>query len=183
MQNKDLIFALESLEREKNISREDTLKTIEDALVSALRKNLGRNALLSAHIDLEKGAIEAYQTLAVVEEVSNPEVEISLEDAKAIDSKAKVGKDIIKVVEVSDFSRIAAQIAKQVLIQKIRGIERDNLYKEFKPREGEIVTGLVRRFSDRDIVVDLGKAEALLPYCEQIRKEHFTHGSRVKAVI
>lgn len=183
MQNKDLIFALESLEREKNISREDTLKTIEDALISALRKNLGRNALLSAHIDLEKGSIEAYQTLAVVEEVSNPEIEICLEDAKEIDSKAKIGKDVIKVVEVGDFSRIAAQIAKQVLIQKIRGIERDNLYKEFKPREGEIVTGLVRRFSDRDIVVDLGKAEALLPYCEQIRKERFTHGSRVKAII
>jgi Transcription elongation factor len=183
MQNKDLIFALESLEREKNISREDTLKTIEDALISALRKNLGRNALLSAHIDLEKGAIEAYQTLAVVEEVSNPEIEISLADAKNIDAKAKIGKDVIKVVEVGDFSRIAAQIAKQVLIQKIRGIERDNLYKEFKPREGEVVTGLVRRFSDRDIVVDLGKAEALLPYCEQIRKEHFTHGSRVKAII
>ena len=183
MQNKDLIFALESLEREKNISREDTLKTIEDALVSALRKNLGRNALLSAHVDLEEGAIEAYQTLAVVEEVSNPEIEISLEDAKLIDSKAKIGKDVIKTLEVSDFSRIAAQIAKQVLIQKIRGIERDNLYKEFKPREGEIVTGLVRRFSDRDIIVDLGKAEAILPYCEQIRKEHFTHGSRVKAVI
>ncbi len=183
MQNKDLIFALESLEREKNISREDTLKTIEDALVSALRKNLGRNALLSAHVDLEEGSIEAYQTLAVVEEVSNPEVEISLEDAKKIDSKAKVGKDIIKTLEVSDFSRIAAQIAKQVLIQKIRGIERDNLYKEFKPREGEVITGLVRRFSDRDIIVDLGKAEAILPYCEQIRKEHFTHGSRVKAII
>lgn len=183
MQNKDLIFALESLEREKNISREDTLKTIEDALISALRKNLGRNALLSAHVDLEEGAIEAYQTLAVVEEVSNPEIEISLEDAKLINPKAKIGKDVIKTLEVSDFSRIAAQIAKQVLIQKIRGIERDNLYKEFKPREGEIVTGLVRRFSDRDIIVDLGKAEAILPYCEQIRKEHFTHGSRVKAVI
>lgn len=183
MQNKDLIFALESLEREKNISREDTLKTIEDALISALRKNLGRNALLSAHVDLEEGAIEAYQTLAVVEEVSNPEIEISLEDAKLINPKAKIGKDVIKTLEVSDFSRIAAQIAKQVLIQKIRGIERDNLYKEFKPREGEIVTGLVRRFSDRDIIVDLGKAEAILPYSEQIRKEHFTHGSRVKAVI
>ena len=183
MQNKDLIFALESLEREKNISREDTLKTIEDALISALRKNLGRNALLSAHVDLEDGTIEAYQTLAVVEEVSNPEVEISLQDAKLIDPKAKLGKDIIKTLEVSDFSRIAAQIAKQVLIQKIRGIERDNLYKEFKQREGEIVTGLVRRFSDRDIIVDLGKTEALFPYCEQIRKEHFTHGSRVKAVI
>ncbi|MBQ4493019.1 MAG: transcription termination/antitermination protein NusA [Elusimicrobiaceae bacterium] len=183
MQNKDLIFALESLEREKNITREDTLKTIEDALVSALRKNLGRNALLSAHVDLEAGSIEAYQTLAVVEEVSNPEVEISLEEAKLIDPKAKIGKDVIKTLEVSDFSRIAAQIAKQVLIQKIRGIERDNLYKEFKPREGEIVTGLVRRFSDRDIIVDLGKTEAIFPYCEQIRKEHFTHGSRIKAVI
>lgn len=183
MQSKDLLFALESLEREKNISREDTLKTIEDALISALRKHLGRNALLSARIDPEEGTIEAYQTLAVVEQVFNPEVEISLEDAKEIDSKAKIGKDVIKVLEVSDFSRIAAQIAKQVLIQKVRGIERDNLYKEFKPREGEVVTGLVRRFSDRDIVVDLGKAEALLPYCEQIRKEHFSHGSRVKAVI
>ena len=183
MQSKDLLFALESLEREKNISREDTLKTIEDALISALRKHLGRNALLSARIDPEEGTIEAYQTLAVVEEVSNPEIEISLEEAKTIDSKAKLGKDVIKVLEVDDFSRIAAQIAKQVLIQKIRGIERDNLFKEFKPREGEIVTGLVRRFSDRDIVVDLGKAEALLPYCEQIRKEHFTHGSRVKAII
>lgn len=183
MQSKDLLFALESLEREKNISREDTLKTIEDALISALRKHLGRNALLSARIDPEEGTIEAYQTLAVVEEVSNPEIEIGLEEAKTIDSKAKIGKDVIKVLEVDDFSRIAAQIAKQVLIQKIRGIERDNLYKEFKPREGEIVTGLVRRFSDRDIVVDLGKAEALLPYCEQIRKEHFTHGSRVKAII
>lgn len=183
MQSKDLLFALESLEREKNISREDTLKTIEDALISALRKHLGRNALLSARIDPEEGTIEAYQTLSVVEQVYNPEVEISLEEAKAIDAKAKIGKDIVKVLEVSDFSRIAAQIAKQVLIQKVRGIERDNLYKEFKPREGEIVTGLVRRFSDRDIVVDLGKAEAILPYSEQIRKEHFSHGSRVKAVI
>ena len=183
MQNKDLIFALESLEREKNISRADTLKTIEDALISALRKHLGRNALLSARIDLEEGAIEARQTLAVVEEVSNPEVEISLQEAKTIDPKAKIGKDVVKVLEVGDFSRIAAQIAKQVLIQKVRGIERDNLYKEFKPREGEVVTGLVRRFSDRDIVVDLGKAEALLPYSEQIRKEHFSHGSRVKAII
>ena len=87
MQSKDLLFALESLEREKNISREDTLKTIEDALISALRKHLGRNALLSARIDPEEGTIEAYQTLAVVEQVFNPEVEISLEDAKEIDDE------------------------------------------------------------------------------------------------
>ncbi len=183
MQSKDLLLALESLEREKNIKREDTLKTIEDALISALRKHLGKTAVLSAKIDTDEGSITAYQTLNVVEEVTNPEMEISLEDAKAIDPAAKIGEDVVNTLNVEDFSRIAAQIAKQVLIQKVRGIERDNLYKEFKPREGEVVTGLVRRFSDRDIIVDLGKAEAILPYCEQIKKERFAHGGRVKAII
>lgn len=183
MQSKDLLLALESLEREKNIKREDTLKTIEDALISALRKHLGKTAVLSAKIDTEEGTITAYQTLIVSEEVTNPETEISLQDAKAIKPSAQIGEEIINTLNVEDFSRIAAQIAKQVLIQKVRGIERDNLYKEFKPREGEVVTGLVRRFSDRDIIVDLGKAEAILPYCEQIRKERFVHGGRVKAII
>ncbi len=183
MQSKDLLMALESLEREKNIKREDTIKTIEDALISALRKHLGKTSLLSAKINPEEGTIEAYQTLLVTDNVTNPETEITLEEAKVFDSKAKLGKEITRVLNVEDFSRIAAQIAKQVLIQKVRGIERDNLYKEFKPREGEVVTGLVRRFSDRDIIVDLGKAEAILPYCEQIRKERYAHGSRVKAII
>lgn len=183
MQSKDLLLALESLEREKNIKREDTLKTIEDALISALRKHLGKTAVLSAKIDTEEGTITAYQTLIVAEEVTNPETEISLQDAKALKPSAKIGDEIVNTLNVEDFSRIAAQIAKQVLIQKVRGIERDNLYKEFKPREGEVVTGLVRRFSDRDIIVDLGKAEAILPYCEQIRKERFVHGGRVKAII
>lgn len=183
MENRDLLAALESLEREKNISRADTIKTIEDALVSALRKHFGKTALLTARIDPEYGTIEAFQTLVVAKEVTNPEVEISLEDAKQDNPKAKVGEEIVLNINVEDFSRIAAQIAKQVLIQKVRGIERDNLYKEYKPREGEVVTGLVRRFSDKDIVVDLGKAEAILPYCEQIKKEHYTHGGRVKAMI
>ena len=183
MQSKDLLLALESLEREKNIKREDTLKTIEDALISALRKHLGKTAVLSAKIDTEEGTITAYQTLSVVEDVTNPEMETTLENAKEIDPAAKIGQEVVKTLNVDDFSRIAAQIAKQVLIQKVRGIERENLYKEFKPREGEVVTGIVRRFSDRDIIVDLGKAEAILPYCEQIRKERYVHGGRVKAII
>jgi len=183
MQNKDLLIALESLEREKNISREDTIKTIEDALVSALRKHFGKNALLTAKIDPEYGTIEAFQTLMVTKEVTNPEIEISLEDAKKENPKIKAGEELVLTLNVDDFSRIAAQISKQVLIQKVRGIERENLYKEYKPREGEVVTGLVRRFSDKDIVVDLGKAEALLPYCEQIKKERYTYGGRIKAMI
>jgi N utilization substance protein A len=183
MESKDLLVALESLEREKNIKREDIIKTVEDAIVSALRKNLGKTALIEAKIDPVGGSIKAFQTLNVVEEILNPETDITLEEAKKSDDKAQVGGTIVNVLEAGDFSRIAAQIAKQVLIQKVRGIERDNLYKEFKPREGEVVTGLIRRFSDRDIIVDLGKTEAILPFCEQIRKERYSHNGRVKAII
>ena len=180
---KDLILALEGLEREKNIRREDILKTIEDALVSALRKNLGKTAQISAKIDVEQGSVKAFQTLNVVDFVTNPETEIDVQGAKKYLKNPKTGDVATLTLEVEDFSRIAAQIAKQVLIQKVRGIERDNFYKEFKPREGEVITGSVRRFSDRDIIVDLGKIEAILPYCEQIRKERYTTGSRVKAII
>ena len=180
---KDLILALEGLEREKNIKREDILKTIEDALVSALRKNLGKTAQISAKIDVEQGSVKAFQTLNVVDFVTNPETEIDVQGAKKYLKNPKTGDVATLTLEVEDFSRIAAQIAKQVLIQKVRGIERDNFYKEFKPREGEVITGSVRRFSDRDIIVDLGKIEAILPYCEQIRKERYTTGSRVKAII
>ena len=180
---KDLLLALEGLEREKNIKREDILKTIEDALVSALRKNLGKTAQISAKIDVAAGDIKAFQTLNVVELVTNPEMEIDVEGAKKYLKDPKEGDVVTIVLEVNDFSRIAAQIAKQVLIQKVRGIERDNFYKEYKPREGEVVMGTVRRFSDRDIIVDLGKVEAILPYCEQIRKERYTSGSRIKAII
>lgn len=180
---KELVAALEGLEREKNIKRDDILKTIEDALVSALRKNLGKTAQITAKIDVNTGSVQALHLLNVVEVVTNPEMEISLEDAKAEKKGAKVGDVISRPLQVTDFSRIAAQIAKQVLIQKVRGIERDNFYKEYKPREGEVVMGTVRRMSDRDIIVDLGKIEAILPYCEQIRKERYTNGSRIKAVI
>ena len=180
---KDLILALEGLEREKNIKREDILKTIEDALVSALRKNLGKTAQITAKIDVNSGSIKAFQTLNVVELVTNPETEIDVTAAKAHLKNPKVGDVVTNTLEVNDFSRIAAQIAKQVLIQKVRGIERDNFYKEFKPREGEVITGSVRRFSDRDIIIDLGKVEAILPYCEQIKKERYSTGSRVKAII
>ena len=180
---KDLILALEGLEREKNIKRDDILKTIEDALVSALRKNLGKTAQISAKIDILTGSIQAFQTINVVDCVTNPETEIDVEAAKAHLKNPKAGDVVTLTQDVEDFSRIAAQIAKQVLIQKVRGIERENFYKEFKPREGEVITGSVRRFSDRDLIVDLGKVEAILPYCEQIKKERYTNGSRVKAVI
>lgn len=180
---KEFITALEVLEREKNIKREDILKTIEDALVSALRKNLGKTAQIEAKIDVETGAVHAQQLLNIVEVVTNAETEIDLPTAKKEDRDAKLGGVLSRMLVVNDFSRIAAQIAKQVLIQKVRGIERENSYKEYKPREGEVVMGTVRRILDRDLIVDLGKVEAIFPYCEQIHKERYTIGSRVKAVI
>ncbi len=180
---KDFLLALEGLEREKNIKRDDILKTIEDALVSALRKNLGKTAQITAKINVESGDIDAVQELNVVEVVANPETEIDLATAQKENKSLKVGDTLHRPLQVTDFSRIAAQIAKQVLIQKVRGIERDNFYKEYKPREGEVVMGSVRRMSDRDIIVDLGKIEAILPYCEQIRKERYGIGSRIKAII
>ena len=183
MNVKELLAALEGLEREKNIKREDILKTIEDSLVSALRKNLGKTAQITAKIDVNSGTVNAAHLLNVVEVVTNPEMEIDLASAQKENKKLKVGDVLSRPLEVNDFSRIAAQIAKQVLIQKVRGIERENFYKEYKPREGEVVMGSVRRMSDRDLVVDLGKIEAIFPYCEQIKKERYTNGSRIKAMI
>jgi len=183
IQQKELVLALERLERERNIKKEEVFKTIEDALVSALRKHIGKSAQITAKMDPVTGQISATQEMKIVETVVNPETEMSLEKAAKNFPGSAVDSQVSIQIDVTDFSRIAAQIAKQVLIQKIRDIERDSLYRDYKPREGEVITGLVRRFSDKDIVVDLGKAEGVLPYMEQIKKERYAPNSRVKAVI
>ena len=181
--SKELIKALESLERERNISVTDVLKTIEESLVSALRKHIGKSAQIAATMDPETGEIKAIQHMKIVDFVVSPETEIDKKEAKKYVKSPKID-DIVDVeINIKPFSRIAAQIAKQVLIQKIRDNEREMLYTDFKPREGEVITGIVRRFSDRDIIVDIGKAEGLLPYCEQIRKERYNQNGRVKGII
>lgn len=179
----ELILALEQLERERSIRKEDVFKTIEESLVSALRKHVGKTSQIVAVMDPETGQMSACMIVKVVDSVVNPETEICLKDAVKIDTKAKVGQEIKTPVDVTDFSRIAAQTAKQVLIQKIREIEREKLYEEFKPRVGELVTGSVHRFIARDIMVDLGKAEAILPISEQIRRERYNVNSRIRAII
>lgn len=181
--SKELITALELIERQRNIPKENIFQTIEEALVSALRKHVGKSAQISAQMDRNTGTVKAVQHMKVVEIVVNPETEILLQDAKKYKSKAKTDDVIDIEVDIKPFSRIAAQIAKQVLIQKIRDTEREHIYKEYKPREGEVVTGSVRRFSDKDIIIDIGKTEGILPYCEQIRKERYSQNSRVKGII
>jgi N utilization substance protein A len=183
MAQSELIMALDQIEREKGVRKEDILVMVEGAIVSALRKHVGRTANVVCNIDRDTGVPSAIHKKMVVEAVQDGELEISLKDAQRIDKKAAVGVEVELPIEARDFARIAAQTAKQVLIQKIREIERENLYEEYKPKEGEMVTGSVHRFMDRNIIVDLGKAEAILPVREQIRRERYNVGDRVRAVI
>lgn len=183
MAKSELITALEQIEREKGIPVDEILNMIEGAVVSSLRKHVGKDARIEASIDRETAEFKARVVKLVVEKVANPELEISLHEAKRYQRDAEVGKDVFLPAPAADFARIAAQTAKQVLTQKVREVERDKLYDEFKPKEGEIVSGSVHRFMERNIVVDLGKTEAILPLREQIRRERYNVGGRVRAVI
>ncbi len=179
----ELIVALEQIEREKGIKKEEILKMIEGALISSLRKHVGKNAIIEAAIDPATADFTAFVVKKVVETPADPELEISLHQARMYKRDAALGEELRMKAPAADFARIAAQTAKQVLVQKIRDVERDNLYDEFKPKEGELVNGSVHRFLDRNIIVDLGKTEAILPLREQIRRERYAVGSPVRAVI
>src|SRR3989338_4479811 len=179
----ELISVLEQIEREKGIKKDDILKMIEGAVISSLRKHVGKTTIIEASIDPDTAQFQANLVKKAVEQVADPELEISLNEARRYKKDAVAGEDIKLPAPAADFARIAAQTAKQVLTQKIREVERDSLYEEFKPKEGEVVTGAVHRFMDRNLIVDLGKTEAILPLREQIRRERYGVGSRVRGVI
>lgn len=179
----DLMPVLEQIERDKGIKKEEILNMIENAVISAYKKHSGKNLNLEATVDPETAEIRAYMLKKVVEEPANENTEISLKEAKKMSPKAEIDSLLKIPIDTEDFSRIAAQTAKQVIIQKIRETERDSLYEEFRQREGEIINAAVHRFVDRNIIVDLGKAEAILPVREQVRQEQFSISDRLKVVI
>jgi len=183
MSKSELMTALEQIAREKNIPVDEILSMIEGAVVSSLRKHVGKNADIRASIDRESGVFSAVVAKRVVETVTDPELELTEADAQRIKKGAKVGDELIYPAPAADFARIAAQTAKQVLTQRVREVERDKLYEEFKPKEGEVVSGSVHRFVERSIIVDLGKTEGVLPPREQIRRERYNIGGNVRAVI
>jgi N utilization substance protein A len=183
MSKSELMTALEQIAREKNIPVDEILSMIEGAVVSSLRKHVGKNADIRASIDRETGVFSAVVAKKVVETVADPELELTEADAQKIKKGAKVGDELIYPAPAADFARIAAQTAKQVLTQRVREVERDKLYEEFKPKEGEVVSGSVHRFVERSIIVDLGKTEGVLPPREQIRRERYNIGGNVRAVI
>jgi len=181
--NSDILAGLDFFEREKGIKREVLLDAINGALLSAARKAVGPARDLRVEIDSKSGEIKAFAKLTVVEKVANKHDEIRFELAKKFKNDIQLGEDLEVPVTPKDFGRIAAQAAKQAMMQRIRHEEKVNMYEEFKDRAGEIVNGTVKRFDRSDVVVDLGKFEGLMPNRERVQTEDYNIGDRVRAYV
>jgi len=185
--NGDLLTVLEYIEREKGISRDTILEAVESSLLSASRKTLPTAHDLSVEIDRETGNIHVFANMLVVSDASDASDEspdsILFQEAIAIDNSVKVGEHVRVEVTPHDFGRIAAQTAKQVIIQRLREAERDLLFEEFKDRLGTLVNGVVRRQTYGAVIVDLGRAEAILPAREQSFGERYPPGSRISVYV
>ncbi len=181
--NADLLAVLEYMERDKGISREVLIEAIQSSLLSASKKSLGPARELEVTVDPKTGDIKAFSTLVVVKNVVDPFGEISLEDAKEIDPKAELDGEVKKEVTPRNFGRIAAQTAKQVVIQKIREAEKDVVFGEYKGRVGDLVSGVIRRFDKRNAIIDLGRTEGIMPVREQCPHEEYRLGSRIRTYI
>ncbi|MBP7072422.1 MAG: transcription termination/antitermination protein NusA [Clostridia bacterium] len=181
--NGEFLQALEQIAKEKGISKELLIDAIDVALVSAFKKNFGTSQNVKVQINRETGEVDVYALKTVVEEVDNEFMQISLQDAKAIDKNYEAGNVVETKVTPKNFGRIAAQTAKQVVVQRIREAERGIIFDEYISRENEIVTGLVQRKEKNSVFIDLGKTEAILGPGEQTPNEVYNIGDRIKTYI
>jgi len=181
--NGELLSVLDFMEREKGINKEVLIEAVEASLVSASRKAFGNAKNVAIKIDRTTGDIKAFSELTVVKKIEDPTAEIALKEAKKIDPDAAPGDVIRKEVTPKNFGRIAAQTAKQVIIQKIREAEREIVYTEYKDKVGDLATGTVRRVEHGNVILDLGKTEAVLPYRERCPKEDYEIGERFSVYI
>jgi N utilization substance protein A len=182
--NINLNRMIDQVAKEKGIQRDILVEALEAALVSAARKKYGSRVELEAQYSEETGEVEVFLFKDVVEEVEDPTLEIDIDTArKELDSEAEIGDQLGVKMETDSFGRIAAQTAKQVIIQKVKDAERENIFAEYKDRKGDVVTGMVQRFEKRNLVVNLGRGEAILPYSEQIPRENYRQGDRIRALI
>ena len=179
----DLNYVIEQVGKEKGIPKEIIVETLEEAILSASKKKFGTNLDLEARYNEEMGEIEVFRFKTVVEEVQDPEMEIAIDIAKESDPECILGDSIGLKVDTSQLGRIAAQTAKQVIMQKVRNAESDVIYNEYKDKKGEIVTGIVQRVEKSFYVINLGKTEAILSFKEAIPNESFKRRDRVKAYI
>lgn len=179
----NLNHIIDQVVKDKGIDRDVLVEALESAVLSAANKKFRNTRDLEAHFNDEIGEVEVFEFVTVVDEVVDSYKEIDIEEAREIDPDVEIGDSLGMMLEAGSFSRIAAQTAKQVIIQKVREAEREGVYSEFKDRVGEVVNGIVRRYERGDLIVDLGRAEALLPNREQVPRENYRQSDRVRAYI
>ena len=179
----EILSVLEYMEKEKGIGRADMISTITNALKTAALKGVNSGQELKIEINPKNGQLHAWALLKVVDSISNPKGEIHLEKAQAIKPGVVLGEFIEKEIDPSTLGRIAAQTARQAVMQRLRQYEKDRIYDDFKDQVGNIVTGTVRRRERNDLYVDLGKAEALMPIKEQVPGEEYQPGERIRCLL
>jgi N utilization substance protein A len=179
----DIKRVVEQISREKGINVEVLIKALEEALRSAAKKKFGNKVDIEAQYYEETGEIEVFQFKEVVETLTEPEIQISLEEGRELDPDCQVGDSLGTKMDATTFGRIAAQSAKQVIIQKMKDAERDVVYSSFIDRKGDIINGIVQRVDRGDIIVNLGHTEGVLPNREQVPRESYRRGDRIRALI
>src|SRR5213076_3168137 len=180
----DLNRVIEQVSKEKGIDRGIIVKALEEAMLSAAKKTFGHEKNIEAKFNTELGEVELFEIKMVVEHVEDPENQVTLEVARAkIDPEAEIGDELLAKLPPEKFGRIAAQAAKQNIIQRVRDAERDIIYNEFTGRKGELFSGIVQRFEKKNIIVNLGRTDAILPEKEQIPRERYRQGDRIRAYI
>lgn len=181
--NRELISVIDEIGRQKGIDKTRVIGAIESALQTAAKKRFGQSENIQVEIDPKTGEISIVSKKVIVERVTNPKAEISLEEARQYDANAEIGDEIGSLIEMNELGRIAAQTAKQVIFQKVREAEWEAVQREYSTKQGELVTGIILGMERRNYLVDLGKTEAILPVQEQIPRETYRRGDRIKALL
>jgi N utilization substance protein A len=181
--NRELIAVIEQIGREKGIDKEILFEALESALLSASKKTLGAADNVRMHLDRQTGVLRVYGRKKVVTDVADAKLEISLADAKALNPAAELDDELEQELPPQEFGRIAAQTAKQVILQRVRDAERERIYAEFAGKENQILRGIVHRIEKRNVILEIGKAEAILPEREQIPGERYNPGDRIRAFV
>ena len=180
----DLNRVIEQVTKEKGIDKEILIEAVESAMVSAAKKTFGAERSFEAQYNPDIGEIELFEPKVVVDDVADPETEIDLDEAReTLDPDVELGDELLMKIDSAVFGRIAAQAAKQNIVQRVRDVEREIIFNEFKDRQGELIHGIVQRFEKNNIIVNLGRTNAILPEKEQVPRERYRQGDRIRAYI
>lgn len=179
----DIVAALGAVTKEKSIGIDLVLDSLKDAITTAARKYRGSPINVEVNIDREKGTIEAYTLQFVVDTVEDPVTQIHIDEAKKIDKDLEIGDEVVGELDINEFGRSAIQTAKQIITQRVKELERQKIFSDFSERIGELVTGTVQQIDKGNILVNLGRTEALLPFKEQIKKERYRQGDSIRGCI